>query len=154
VRDRAGLPRSARLDRVGEGGDVASPLRQGQGGSDPEGQAVRDCGEPMEIDPAAIRPGMTTRRVELAPERPDRQRRMTGERGVKPSDSEGCRFQPHITIGEPITHARLCSSSPQGADQGVRRVCPSRLPPDGLRLSIMKKLSIDIKCLAQYVKLK
>ena len=67
---------------------------------------MRDCGEPMEIDPAAIRPGMTTRRVELAPERPDRQRRMTGERGVKPSDSEGRRFQPHITVGEPITHAR------------------------------------------------
>jgi hypothetical protein len=70
----------AQLD--GEGGDVASPLGQGQGGTDPERQAVRECGEPMEIDPATICLGMTTRRAELASERPDRQRRMTGERGA------------------------------------------------------------------------
>ena len=70
----------AQLD--GEGGDVASPLSQGQGGADPERQAVRGRGEPMEIDPATIRLGMTTRRAELASERPDRQRRITGERGA------------------------------------------------------------------------
>ena len=70
----------AQLD--GEGGDVAAPLGQGQGGADPERQAVRECGEPMEIDSATIRLGMTTRRAELASERPDRQRRMTGERGA------------------------------------------------------------------------
>ena len=69
----------------GEGGDVAAPLSQGQGGADPERQAVRECGEPMEIDPATIRLGMTTRRAELASERPDRQRRMTGERGASRS---------------------------------------------------------------------
>ena len=92
-----------------KGGDIAAPLGQGQGGGDPEQQAVRERGEPMEIDPATIHLGMTTRRVELAPERPGRQRRMTGERRVKPSDSEGCRFQPHITVGEPITHARPLS---------------------------------------------
>ena len=96
----------AQLDGVGKGGGVASPLSQGQGGADPERQAVRERGKPMEIDPATIRLGMTTRRVELAPEHPDRQRRMTGERGVKPFDSEGRRFQPHITVGKPITHAR------------------------------------------------
>jgi hypothetical protein len=60
----------------------------------------------MEIGPATIRLGMTARHVELAPERPDRQRQMTGKRGIKPSDSEGRRFQPHITAGKPITHAR------------------------------------------------
>jgi hypothetical protein len=70
----------AQLD--GEGGDVASPLGQGQGGDDPEQQAVRECGKPMEIDSATIRLGMTTRRAELASERPDRQRQMTGERGA------------------------------------------------------------------------
>jgi hypothetical protein len=98
----------AQLDGVGEGGDVAAPLGQGQGGADPERQAMRERGEPMEIDPAAIDPGMTTRRVELAPERPGRQRRMTGERGVKPAHGKGRRFQPHdpITVGKPITPAR------------------------------------------------
>jgi hypothetical protein len=70
----------AQLDGEGEGGggDVAAPLGQGQGGADPERQAVRERGEPMEIDPTTIHLGMTMRRVELAPERPDRQRRMTG----------------------------------------------------------------------------
>jgi hypothetical protein len=99
----------AQLD--GEGGDVASPLGQGQGGADPERQAVqerRERGEPMEIDSATIHLGMMTRRVELAPERPDRQRRMTGERGVKPAHGKGRRFQrgDPITVGKPITHAR------------------------------------------------
>jgi hypothetical protein len=96
----------AQLD--GEGGDVAAPLGQGQGGGDPERQAVRERGEPMEIDPATLHLGMTMRRVELAPERPDRQRRMTGERGVKPAHGKGRRFQrgDPITVGKPITHAR------------------------------------------------
>ena len=68
-----GLDRpGAQLDRVGEGGDVASPLGQGQGGADPERQAVQERGEPIQIDLPAIRLGMTTRRVELAPERPGR----------------------------------------------------------------------------------
>jgi hypothetical protein len=84
---------------------------------------VRERGEPMEIDPATIHLGMTTRRVELAPERSDRQRRMTGERGVKPSGSEGCRFQPHITVGEPITHARpLFLVDPGRGSRGEARV--------------------------------
>ena len=77
-----------------------------QGGAAPERQTVRERGEPMEIDPATIHLGMMTRRVELAPERPDRQRRMTGERGVKPAHGKGRRFQPHIPLGKPITHAR------------------------------------------------
>ncbi len=96
----------AQLD--GEGGDVAAPLGQGQGGAAPERQAVRERGEPMEIDPATLHLGMTVRRVELAPERPDRQRRMTGERGVKPAHGKGRRFQwgDPITVGKPITHAR------------------------------------------------
>jgi hypothetical protein len=47
----------AQLD--GEGGDVASPLSQGQGGADPERQAVQKRGEPIEINPSAIRLGMT-----------------------------------------------------------------------------------------------
>jgi hypothetical protein len=81
----------AQLD--GEGGDVASPLSQGQGGADPERQAVQKRGEPIEINPSAIRLGMTARRVELAPERPGRQQRMTGERGVEPSDSKSRGFQ-------------------------------------------------------------
>jgi hypothetical protein len=74
----------------------------------PPGKAVRERGEPMEIDPATIHLGMTMRRVELAPERPDRQRRMTGERGVKPAHGKGRRFQrgDPITVGKPITHAR------------------------------------------------
>jgi hypothetical protein len=98
----------AQLDGEGEGGDVAAPLGQGQGGADPERQAVRERGEPIEIDPATIHLGMTMRRVELAPERPDRQRRMTGERGVKPAHGKGRRFQrgDPITVGKPITHAR------------------------------------------------
>jgi len=98
----------AQLDGVGEGGNVAAPLGQGQGGADPERQAVRERGEPIEIDPATIHLGMTMRRVELAPERPDRQRRMTGERGVKPAHGKGRRFQrgDPITVGKPITHAR------------------------------------------------
>jgi hypothetical protein len=93
----------------GEGSDVAAPLGQGQDGDNLEWQAVqerRERGELMEIDPATIHLGMTTRRVELAPERPDRQRRMTGERGVKPAHGKGRRFQPHIPLGKPITHAR------------------------------------------------
>jgi hypothetical protein len=96
----------AQLDGEGEGGDVAAPLGQGHGGADPERQAVRERGEPMEIDPATLHLGMTMRRVELAPKRPDRQRRMTGERGVKPADGKGRRFQrgDPITVGEPITH--------------------------------------------------
>jgi hypothetical protein len=80
----------AQLD--GEGGDVAAPLGQGQGGADPERQAVRERGESMEIDPATIGLGITTRRVNLALKRPDRQRRMTGERGVKPVYGTGRRF--------------------------------------------------------------
>ena len=70
--------------------------------------AVRERGEPIEINSSAIHLGMTMRRVELAPERPDRQRRMTGERGVKPAHGKGRRFQrgDPITVGKPITHAR------------------------------------------------
>jgi hypothetical protein len=49
----------AQLDGVGEGGDVAAPLGQGQGGADPERQAVQERGEPIEINPSAIRLGMT-----------------------------------------------------------------------------------------------
>jgi hypothetical protein len=64
------------------------PLGHGQGGTAPERQAVRERGEPIEINPSAIRLGMTARRVELAPERPGRQRRMIRERGVEPSDSK------------------------------------------------------------------
>jgi hypothetical protein len=41
----------------------------------------------MEIGLVTIRPRMTTGRVELAPEHPERQRRMTGKQGVKLSDS-------------------------------------------------------------------
>ena len=69
---------------------------------------MQERGEPIQIDPATIDLGMTTRRVELAPERPGRQQRMTGERGVEPSDGKGRRLQldDHITVGEPITHAR------------------------------------------------
>ena len=98
----------AQLDGEGEGGDVAAPLGQEQGGADPEQQAVRERGEPMEIDPATLHLGMTMRRVELAPKRPDRQRRMTGERGVKPAPGKGRRFQrgDPIPVGKPITHAR------------------------------------------------
>jgi hypothetical protein len=51
---------------------------------------------------------MTTRRVELAPEHPGRQQRMTGERGVEPSDSKGRGFQwgDHITVAQPVRYAR------------------------------------------------
>jgi hypothetical protein len=103
---------------------------------------VRERGEPIEIDPATLHLGMTMRRVELAPERPDRQRRMTGERGVKPAHGKGRRFQrgDPITVGKPITHARPLFLVDQGADQGVRRLCPSRLPPDGPHFSIMRQL--------------
>jgi hypothetical protein len=104
--------------------------------------AVRERGEPMEIDPATLHLGMTMRRVELAPERPDRQQQMTGERGVKPAHGKGRRFQrgDPITVGKPSPTHVLCSSSTQGADHGVRRMCPSRLPPDGPRSSIMRQL--------------
>jgi hypothetical protein len=103
-----GLERpGAQLDRICEDGDVASPLGQGQGSADLERQAVRE-------------------RDELAPEHPDRQRRMIGKRGVKLSDSESRRFQPHITVGGPITPARPLFLVDQGADQGVRRVRLSR----------------------------
>jgi hypothetical protein len=69
---------------------------------------VRERGEPIEINSSAIHLGMTMRRIELAPERPDRQRRMTGERGVKPAHGKGRSFQrgDHIPVGKPITHAR------------------------------------------------
>jgi hypothetical protein len=70
--------------------------------------AVRERGEPIEINSSAIDLGMTTCRVELAPEHPGRQQRMTGERGVKSAHGKGRRFQrgDHITVGKPITHAR------------------------------------------------
>jgi hypothetical protein len=64
-----------------------------QHAADPERQAVQERGEPIQIDTATIDLGMTTRRVELAPERPGRQQRMTGERGVEPSDSKSRGFQ-------------------------------------------------------------
>jgi hypothetical protein len=50
---------------------------------------------------------MTTCRVELAPEHPDRQQRMTGE-GVEPSDSKDRSFQwgDHITVAQPVRYAR------------------------------------------------
>jgi hypothetical protein len=87
----------AQLDGVGEDGDVASPLGQGQGGADPERQAVRKRGEPIQIDPLTIHLGMTTHHVELAPECPGRQQRMTGERGVEPSNSKGRGFSGATT---------------------------------------------------------
>jgi hypothetical protein len=102
---------------------------------------------------ATIHLGMMTRRVELAPERPDQQRRMTGERGVKPAHGKGRRFQPHITVGKRLPTHDLCSSSTQGADHGVRRVCPSQLPPDGLHLSVMIKSFSKINVLPRSIKL-
>ena len=58
------------------------------------------------IDPSAICLGMTAHRIKLALEHPDGQRQMTRMRDVKLSDGEGRRFQPHITVGEPITYTR------------------------------------------------
>ena len=87
--------------------------------------AVRERGEPIEINSSAIHLGMTMRRVELALERPDRQRRMTGERGVKPAHGKGCRFQrgDPITVGEPITHARpLFLVAPERGSRGEANV--------------------------------
>jgi hypothetical protein len=60
---------------------------------------------------------MTTRRVELAPEHPDRQQRMTGERGVEPSDSKGRGFQwgDHITVAQPATSSLRSERSADAA---------------------------------------
>jgi hypothetical protein len=79
----------AQLD--GEGGDIASLLSQGQGGADPERQAVQKRGEPTEINPSAVRLGMTARRVELAPERSGRQRRMIRGDRVRRTHGRRCR---------------------------------------------------------------
>jgi hypothetical protein len=48
------------------------------------------------------------RRVELAPERPGRQQRVTGERSIEPPYGDGRRLQldDHIIVGEPIPDAR------------------------------------------------
>jgi hypothetical protein len=86
---------------------------------------------------------MMTRRVELAPERPDRQRRMTGERGVKPAHGKG-RFQrgDPITVGKPITHARpLFLVDPERRSRGEASV-PEPTSPGGLRPPIKRGLPI------------
>jgi hypothetical protein len=69
---------------------------------------VQERGEPIEVDPATIRLGVTTCCIEPTPERSGRQQRMTGQRGVKPAPGKGCRFQrgDPIPVGKPITHAR------------------------------------------------
>ena len=102
----------AQLDSVGV---TAVPLGQGQGGADPERQAVQEGGEAIQIDPPAIHLSITMRRVELAPERPGRQQRMTRKRSIEPPYGQGRRLQldDHIIVGEPIPHAR----------QRVARMC-------------------------------
>jgi hypothetical protein len=102
---------------------------------------VQEGGEAVQINPLAIHLGMTMRRVELTPERPGRQQRVTGERSIEPPYGDGRRLQldDHITVGEPMPHARPLFTVDGGRRSRMARECLSRPPTDNLCLSIMAK---------------
>jgi hypothetical protein len=138
----------AQLDRICEGGDVVSPLGQGQGSADLERQAVRERGGAIQMtcrlsprhDDAPCRAGSRTSRPAAAGDR--RARRRAGRsRGPPPPAG-----QPH--------HCRRadypCTFSAarwQGTAQGPWRTCPSRPPSHQLCLLVQTNCIMQIEIL-------
>ncbi len=66
---------------------------------------------------------------------------MTRERSIEPPYGQGRRLQldDHITVGEPIPHARPLFLVDEGRRSRMARECLSRPLPDNLYLSSMAK---------------